>query len=104
MKFPDGPIRQSSNCNRDNGLIGIMPCRNPSHGMAHGATLNQLSPAPQCKPGTMGKAIRSHLSAMQWQADHGACLELLQTSPLSRTLHLEAEPSSSGTYRGHKHG
>ena len=26
-------MRQSSNRNRDNGLIGIMPCRNPSHGM-----------------------------------------------------------------------
>ena len=28
--------KQSSNLNRDNGLIGIMPCRNPSHGMRSG--------------------------------------------------------------------
>ena len=28
--------RESSNGNRDNGLIGMMPCRNPSHGMTSG--------------------------------------------------------------------
>ena len=36
MKIPEGFRKQSSNLNRDNGLIGIMPCRNPSHGMRSG--------------------------------------------------------------------
>ena len=32
IKIPKGSRKQYSNLNRDNGLIGIMPCRNPSHG------------------------------------------------------------------------
>ena len=36
MKIPEGFRKQSSNLNRDNGLIGIMPCRNPSYGMRSG--------------------------------------------------------------------
>ncbi|KAK3778109.1 hypothetical protein RRG08_062805 [Elysia crispata] len=36
MKISEGFRKQSSNLNRDNGLIGIMPCRNPSHGMRSG--------------------------------------------------------------------
>ena len=61
MKIPEGFRKQSSNLNRDNGLIGIMPCRNPSHGMRSG-TSDQLShqisvqsPALKCKSGTVGK-------------------------------------------------
>ena len=58
----------------------------------------------QRKPGTMGKERRSHSSAMQWQADHGTCLELVQSNPVTRMLYTEAQPSPSGTCRGHKHG
>ena len=36
MKIPEGFRKQSSNLNKDNGLIGMMPCRNPSHGMRSG--------------------------------------------------------------------
>ena len=36
MKIPEGFRKQSSNLNSDNGLNGIMLCRNPSHGMASG--------------------------------------------------------------------
>ena len=36
MKSPEGFRKQSSNHNRDNGLTGIMPFRNPSHGMRPG--------------------------------------------------------------------
>ena len=43
----------------------------------------------------MGKERRSHLSARQWQIDHGACLELVQNSLATRALHMEAQPISS---------
>ena len=36
MKIPEGFRKQSSNFNRDNGLIGIMPCRNLLQGMIFG--------------------------------------------------------------------
>ena len=36
IKISEGFRKQSSNLNRDSGLIGIMPCRNPSHGMRSG--------------------------------------------------------------------
>ena len=58
--------------------------------LAHGATSNQLShqisvrsPALKCKSGTVGKERGPHLSAMPRQADHRACLELLQNRPLT---------------------
>ena len=36
MKIPEGSRRQFSNPNRDNALIGVMPCRYLSHGMTSG--------------------------------------------------------------------
>ena len=33
MDVVEASKRQHNNRNRDNGLIGIIPCRNPSHGM-----------------------------------------------------------------------
>ena len=36
MKIPEGFRKQSTNLNSDNGITGIMPCRNPSHGMRSG--------------------------------------------------------------------
>ena len=79
--------------------------------LAHGANLDELShqisvrsPALQHKPGTMGKERRSHLSTMQRQTDHVACLELLPSRSPTRVLHMEAYPTSSGTCPGHKYG
>ena len=43
MKIPEGFRKQSSNRNRDNGLIGIMLCRNPSHGMRSGTLCHSVS-------------------------------------------------------------
>ncbi|KAK3706431.1 hypothetical protein RRG08_047999 [Elysia crispata] len=58
--------------------------------LAHGATSDQLfhqisvrSPALTRKSGTVGKERGPHLSAMTRQADHRACLELLQNRPLT---------------------
>ena len=36
MKIPERIRKQSSTATWTNGLIGIMPCRNPSHGMRYG--------------------------------------------------------------------
>ena len=35
-EIPEGSRRDFTNRNRDYGLIRIMPCRNPSHGMSSG--------------------------------------------------------------------
>ena len=35
---------------------------------------------------------------MQWQADHRPCPDLVQSSTVTRTLHMEAQPSPSGTW------
>ncbi|KAK3796054.1 hypothetical protein RRG08_013359 [Elysia crispata] len=50
MKIPEGFRKQSSNLNRDNGLIGIMPCRNPSQGMRSGTWrhFGSASSSDQC--------------------------------------------------------
>ena len=36
IEIPERFRKQSSNLNRDNGLIGIMLCRNPSYEMRSG--------------------------------------------------------------------
>ena len=82
VKIPEGFRKQSNNLIRDNGLIGIMPCRNPSHGMRSGTWRHFEStfssdPALKRKSGRVGKERGPHLSAMPRQADHRACLELL---------------------------
>ena len=50
MEIPERFRKQSSNLNRDNGLIGIMPCRNPSYEMRSGTWrhLGSVFSSDQC--------------------------------------------------------
>ena len=51
MKIPEGSRRrQSSKPNRDNGLIEIMPCRDPKHGITSGTCCHfgSASSSDQC--------------------------------------------------------
>ena len=82
MKIPEGFRKQFSNLNRDNGLIGKMPCRNPSHGMRSGTWCHFGSAfssdqctisCPQTRTWNSGERKCTPLSAMPRQADHRAC-------------------------------
>ncbi|KAK3786015.1 hypothetical protein RRG08_023437 [Elysia crispata] len=48
------------------------------------------SPALKRKSGIVRRERGPHLSAMPRQADHRACLELLQNRPLTGAIHMEA--------------
>ncbi|KAK3773608.1 hypothetical protein RRG08_022317 [Elysia crispata] len=87
--------KQSSNLNRNNGPIGIMPCRNPSHRMRSGTWRHFGSAFSSDQCTIISSLVRwgkkqDHLSAMPKQADHRACLELLQNRPLTGAIHVEA--------------
>ena len=93
MKISEEFRKQSSNLNRDNALTGIMPCRNPSHGMRSGTWrhFGSAFSSDQCTISYLQTQIwNGFLSAMPRQADYRACLEILQNRLLTGAIQMEA--------------